>query len=166
MKLAFSFPPTNHFAYGGVHSSTCVHGWNHDNSRAATRWAGGDEQKMRAALFLLLTLRGTPFLYQGDELGLPDAEIPPDRVVDVDGRDPERAPIPWRPPSEDGAGAGFTTGRPWLPITPAAEELNAERQAHDPDSTLALARRLADLRMAEPTLQSGEIGRASCRERV
>ena len=64
--------------------------------------------------------------------------------------------MPWRPPSETGAGAGFTSGRPWLPITPAAEELNAERQAHDADSTLALARRLADLRMAESTLQSGE----------
>ena len=45
---------------------------------------------------MLYALRGTPFVYQGEELGLPDAEIPPDRVVDVDGRDPERAPIPWR----------------------------------------------------------------------
>ncbi len=46
---------------------------------------------------MLYTLRGTPFIYQGEELGLPDATIPPDRVVDVDGRDPERAPIPWTP---------------------------------------------------------------------
>ena len=59
---------------------------------------------------LLLTLRGTPFLFQGDELGLQDVEVPPDRVVDVDGRDPVRAPIPWDPPSAAGPGAGFTTG--------------------------------------------------------
>ena len=70
---------------------------------------------------MLYALRGTPFVYQGEELGLPDAEIPPDRVVDVDGRDPERAPIPWRPPSEAGPGAGFTTGDPWLPLTSRAE---------------------------------------------
>jgi len=126
---------------------------NHDHARVASRFGA---KQARAVLLMLYALRGTPFVFQGEELGLPDAEIPPDRVVDVDGRDPERAPIPWRPPSEDGAGAGFTTGRAWLPITPAAEELNAERQAHDPGSTLALARRLADLRMAEPTLQSGE----------
>ena len=55
---------------------------------------------------MLYALRGTPFIYQGEELGLPDATIPPDRVVDVDGRDPERAPIPWTP---DAPGHGFTT---------------------------------------------------------
>ena len=56
---------------------------------------------------MIYTLRGTPFVYQGEELGLPDAPIPPERVVDVDGRDPERAPIPWTP---DTPGHGFTTG--------------------------------------------------------
>jgi alpha-glucosidase len=101
-------------------------------------------------------LRGTPFVYQGEELGLPDAVIPPGRVVDVDGRDPERAPLPWRPPSQAGPGAGFTTGDPWLPIVEDAEELCVERQAADPDSTLALARRLAWLRREEPVLQSGD----------
>jgi alpha-glucosidase len=55
---------------------------------------------------LICSLRGTPFLYYGQELGLPDAEIPADRVVDVDGRDPERAPMPWRPPAQVGPGAG------------------------------------------------------------
>ena len=57
---------------------------------------------------MLYALRGTPFIYQGEELGLPDAEIPPERVVDVDGRDPERAPIPWTPPSA-GPAYGFST---------------------------------------------------------
>ena len=105
---------------------------------------------------MLYALRGTPFVYQGEELGLPDAEIPPDRVVDVDGRDPERAPIPWRPPSAAGPGAGFTTGEPWLPLVGDAETLNAETQAGDPRSTLALTRRLAALRSATPALQTGE----------
>src|SRR3954470_13528098 len=111
--------------------------------------------RARAALLVLYALRGTPFVYQGEELGLPDAEIPPDRVVDVDGRDPERAPMPWRPPSAAGPGAGFTTGEPWLPFVAEAEVLNAETQAADPGSTLALTRRLAALRRVTPALQSG-----------
>jgi alpha-glucosidase len=131
---------------------------NHDHPRVASRFDvdGLGPRRARAVLLMLYALRGTPFIYQGEELGLPDAEIPPDRIVDVDGRDPERAPIPWRPPSEAGAGAGFTTGEPWLPITGAAERLCVERQAADPDSTLALARRLAWLRRRDPVLQSGE----------
>ena len=63
-------------------------------SRAWPRASAGPTGA-RAAALILYALRGTPFIYQGEELGLPDAEIPPDRVVDVDGRDPERAPIPW-----------------------------------------------------------------------
>ena len=105
---------------------------------------------------MLYALRGTPFIYQGEELGLPDAVVPPDRVIDVDGRDPERAPIPWRPPSEAGPGAGFSDGEPWLPLVEDAESLSVERQAADPRSTLSLARRLAALRAAEPALQGGD----------
>ena len=130
---------------------------NHDHPRVASRFDDGGHGAARArAIGLMLhALRGTPFVYQGEELGLPDAEIPPERVVDVDGRDPERAPIPWRPPSAAGPGAGFTTGEPWLPLTSAAEALNVERQAADPRSTLALYRRLGRLRRATPALQSG-----------
>jgi alpha-glucosidase len=131
---------------------------NHDHSRVATRYDAGTGRGpaiARAAAVLLLTLRGTPFLFQGEELGLPDAPIPPERVVDVDGRDPERAPIPWRPPSAAGPGAGFTTGEPWLPIVPEAERLNAESQSADPDSTLALYRRLIWLRRRSPALRAG-----------
>jgi alpha-glucosidase len=130
---------------------------NHDHSRIATRYddGGSGPARARAAALLLTALRGTPFLYQGDELGLPDAEIPPDRVVDVDGRDPERAPLPWRPPSVAGPGAGFTTGTPWLPVVQDAEFLCVERQAADPRSTLSLVRRLGALRAASPALQSG-----------
>ena len=131
---------------------------NHDHSRIATRYdeGGSGPARARAAALLLTALRGTPFLYQGDELGLPDAEVPPDRVVDVDGRDPERAPLPWRPPSVAGPGAGFTTGDPWLPVGADAERLCVERQAGDPRSTLSLVRRLGALRAASPVLQSGE----------
>jgi alpha-glucosidase len=76
-------------------------------------------------------------------------------VVDVDGRDPERAPIPWAPPSEAGPAAGFSGGEPWLPLVAEAEVLNVERQAADPRSTLSLVRRLAALRAETPALQTG-----------
>jgi alpha-glucosidase len=121
---------------------------NHDHSRLATRLGPA---RARAAAVLLVTLRGTPFVFQGDELGLQDVPIPPDRVVDVDGRDPERAPIPWAA----GAGAGFTAGDAWLPITPDADRVNAAVQADDPGSMLSLYRRLLGLRTAEPALREG-----------
>ena len=122
---------------------------NHDHPRVASRFG---PKQARAVLVMLYALRGTPFIYQGEELALPDAEIPPDRVVDVDGRDPERAPIPWRP----GPGAGFTTGEPWLPLVANADELCAEVQAGDPRSALSLARRLGELREGDEVLQAGE----------
>jgi alpha-glucosidase len=130
---------------------------NHDLPRTASRFdgAGHGPARARAAALLLYALRGTPFVYQGEELGLPDAEIPPDRVVDVDGRDPQRAPIPWAPPSSAGPGAGFSTGEPWLPVVADAERLCVERQAADPRSMLALVRRLAALRGGTPALQTG-----------
>jgi alpha-glucosidase len=131
---------------------------NHDRPRIASRFdepPGLGAARARAALLMLYALRGTPFVYQGEELGLPDAEIPPERVVDVDGRDPERAPIPWRPPSAAGPGAGFTTGEPWLPLVAGAEALAAETQAADQRSTLVLTRRLAALRRDTRALQVG-----------
>jgi alpha-glucosidase len=131
---------------------------NHDHSRVATRFAdapGSGERRARLAALLTTTLRGTPFIYQGEELALPDAEIPPERIVDVGGRDPERAPIPWRRPSQVGPGAGFTTGEPWLPVVAEAERLSVESQQADPDSTLAFVRRLLRLRADVEALQAG-----------
>ena len=130
---------------------------NHDHARAASRFdeAGQGPARARAVLLMLYTLRGTPFVYQGEELGLPDAEIPPERIVDIGGRDPVRAPIPWRPPSVAGPAAGFSSGEPWLPVIADAERLNVESQAMDPASTLSLARRLAELRRRTPALQTG-----------
>jgi alpha-glucosidase len=130
---------------------------NHDHSRMVTRYGGGElgEARSRVAAMLLYTLRGTPFIYQGDELGLPDAEIPPESVVDVDGRDPQRAPIPWEPPSQVGAGGGFSTGRPWLPLVADAERLCVRNQLEDPDSLLSLVRRLSWTRRHDGCLQGG-----------
>jgi alpha-glucosidase len=132
---------------------------NHDHSRVATRFADGDkargQRRARLGAMLTITLRGTPFVYQGDELGLPDATIPPERVVDVDGRDPERAPIPWQPPSRAGTGAGFSTGEPWLPPVAEAEQLAVARQRGDAASTLEFVRRLLGLRAHSDALQRG-----------
>jgi alpha-glucosidase len=131
---------------------------NHDHSRVVTRYAGepgSGERRARVAAVLVCTLRGTPFLYQGQELGLPDAHVPLDRILDVDGRDPERAPMPWRRPSGAGPGAGFTTGVPWLPIVSDAERLSVESQQEDPHSTLAFTRDLLGLRARSEALQAG-----------
>ncbi|MPZ88320.1 MAG: DUF3459 domain-containing protein [Nitriliruptorales bacterium] len=131
---------------------------NHDHPRLATRYDEGGQGAARArvAALLLLTLRGTPFLYQGEELGLPDTTVPPDAIVDVDGRDPARTPLPWEPPSSVGPGAGFTTGNPWLPMTDQAETINVHSQASDPRSMLSLYRRLLRLRLTMPALRSGD----------
>ncbi|MBK3799078.1 DUF3459 domain-containing protein [Azospirillum brasilense] len=130
---------------------------NHDRSRVASRLGRG---QARVAAMLLLTLRGTPTLYQGDEIGMTDVPIPPDRVQDPWeknipglglGRDPVRTPIPW----DGGPQGGFTTGEPWLPLGPDHEQVNVAAQAADPFSMLALHRALLDLRRAGPALSVG-----------
>jgi alpha-glucosidase len=130
---------------------------NHDKSRVASRVGAA---QARVAAMMLLTLRGTPTLYYGDELGMRDVPIPPERVRDPFernvpglglGRDPERTPMQW----DGGHGAGFSTGEPWLPLASDAAEVNVAVQRDDPRSTLALYRRLLALRRAEPALASG-----------
>ncbi len=125
---------------------------NHDHSRTATRYGLG---RARVAAMLVLTLRGTPFVYQGEELGLTDAHVPAEAIVDVDGRDPERAPMPWLPPSQAGPAAGFGEGDPWLPVHQDAERLAAQQQVGDPESFLELYRALIALRRSEPALTVG-----------
>ncbi|XYD11954.1 DUF3459 domain-containing protein (plasmid) [Methylobacterium sp. NMS12] len=110
--------------------------------------------RARGAALLVLTLGGTPFLYNGVELGLEDATPPPDAAPRPDAsaeRDPQRTPMPW----DDTLHAGFTAGEPWLPLGPANLARNAAAQADDPGSTLALYRRLLALRRAEPALVQG-----------
>ncbi|MFL5819323.1 MAG: alpha-amylase family glycosyl hydrolase, partial [Solirubrobacteraceae bacterium] len=130
---------------------------NHDHPRAATRYDadGRGAARARVAAMLLLTLRGTPFLYQGEELGMRDAVVAPEMMVDVDGRDPQRAPLAWEAPSVAGPGCGFTTGCPWLPFAPDSEASNVATQAADPGSTLSLYRRLIWQRRGSPALQGG-----------
>ena len=124
---------------------------NHDVPRHRTRF--GSEAAARAAAVLLLTLRGTPFLYQGEELGLEDAAVPPDRAVDPGGRDGCRAPIPW----DASPGHGWPVP-PWLPWPPEAERRSVERLREDPGSIPHLYRRLLALRRVSPALHAG-----SCR---
>ena len=123
----------------------CWTGSNHDIGRLATRWARGDDARARCALMMLLTLRGTPCLYSGDELALTSGEVPPDRLLDVarPSRDPGRTPMPWT------RAGGWAD--PWLPLVDTTR--NVEEQRADPESTvhftrelIALRRRLADLR--------------------
>jgi alpha-glucosidase len=124
---------------------------NHDRPRHRSRY--GSEAKARAAAVMLLTLRGTPFLYAGEELGLEDAVIPAERVVDPGGRDGCRAPIPWEP----GPGHGWTGEDSWLPWPPEAEERNAARMRDDPKSTARLYRSLLAARRRSPALHLGSL---------
>src|SRR5205807_1933815 len=106
----------------------------------------------RAAAVLLLTLRGTPFMYAGEELGLEDAVIPATRVVDPGGRDGCRAPIPW----DALAGHGWASAEPWLPWPPDADTRNAATLTEDEDSILHLYRRILAARRGSPALSNGE----------
>lgn len=128
---------------------------NHDRPRLAARIG---ERQARIAAMLLLTLRGTPTLYYGDEIGLPQVEIPAGRVHDpvalrvpALGRDGCRTPMQWdRSPH-----AGFSTATPWLPQSPDAETRNVDDQLADPASLLNLYRRLIAVRRAHPALVAG-----------
>ncbi|WP_247236808.1 alpha-amylase family glycosyl hydrolase [Telluribacter sp. SYSU D00476] len=130
---------------------------NHDNVRIASRV--GIEQA-RVAAMLLLTLRGTPTLYYGDELGMRDVPIPPDKVKDPQGlnmpdlnvsRDPARTPMQW----DDSPNAGFTDAEPWLPLSSNYKRVNVTHQRNSEHSILNYYRRLVQLRQQEPALHVG-----------
>jgi alpha-glucosidase len=136
-------------------------GSNHDMSRLATRWGAGIEEKARLALVVLLCLRGTPVLYQGDEIGLPDVEVRQERLRDplgvrywpaYAGRDPMRTPMPWHP----GPGGGFTEPgvEPWLPLG-HPDGVTVAEQRDDRESTLHLVRDLIAIRRSRPDLATG-----------
>jgi alpha-glucosidase len=144
---------------------------NHDQPRHASRLAAsidapdGDRDAIaKAAATLLLTMRGTPFMYYGEEIGMGDVAIPPDESVDPPAsrvemdfewwdRSRARTPLPWA----TGRGAGFTSGRPWLRLGPDSATRNVAAQRMDPDSVLACYRRLLTARRALPSLQDGSI---------
>lgn len=138
---------------------------NHDVVRARSRWgdeAAGDDFA-RLLMGLLLCLRGTIFLYQGDELGLPQAEVPYERLQDPEGirfwpdslgRDGCRTPMPWK---HDVANAGFSPTEPWLPVDIRHSALAVDRQVADPASTLSATRRFIAFRKSSSALRLGEI---------
>jgi alpha-glucosidase len=134
---------------------------NHDTQRIASRWAQNDERRIRQLLALLLTLRGTVFLYQGEELGLDESEILFEQLQDPygkahwprnKGRDGCRTPMPWLRQKPN---AGFSTAEPWLPVNPAHQLRAVDVQEKDQDSCLNLTRRLLAMRQANSVLRLG-----------
>ena len=125
---------------------------NHDHPRTVTRYDRGrpGSPRARIAAMMLLTLRGTPFLYYGEEIGMSDVPVPRERWQDPVGRDPCRTPMRWEP----GRTAGFTTGEPWLPVGDP-DEGNVETQRADPSSMLSLYRSLIWLRRRSSALRWG-----------
>jgi alpha-glucosidase len=144
---------------------------NHDQPRQASRLAGSAgiddiDGVAKAAALVLLTLRGTPFLYYGEEIGMVDVPIPADEIVDPPARraspefpwwnrDQARTPMAW----SGGPGAGFTTGRPWIRIGDDHLRRNVAAQIGDPDSVLASYRRILAVRRATTALRAGSFRR-------
>jgi alpha-glucosidase len=144
---------------------------NHDQPRHASRLSGPlgataetQDAIARAAAILLLTVRGTPFLYYGEELGMGDVPIPTEESIDAPAarvgpgfswwdRSAARTPMPWRP----GLGAGFTSGTPWLRIGPDADLRNVTAQSREPASVLGTYQRILATRRALAPLQDGAI---------
>ena len=136
---------------------------NHDAPRAVSRWAEPAHRGAcaRTAMLLLVSLRGNIFLYQGEELGLPQATLAfadlkdPEAITNwpqILGRDGARTPMPW---AAHAANGGFSSGRPWLPVAESHLPLAVDRQEAEPNSQLALARRLIALRNRFPALRNG-----------
>jgi len=141
---------------------------NHDVERVVDRWGkamGPGVQPARLApqlAAMICSLRGATCLYQGEELGLGEAEVPFEALQDpygiafwpnFKGRDGCRTPMPW----SDAPQAGFSSARPWLPVPEAHRALNVQRQEADADSALARLRRFLHWRRQQPTLRWGDI---------
>ncbi|MDM0115527.1 alpha glucosidase [Variovorax sp. J22R133] len=139
---------------------------NHDVARVATRWNDGgpaDARRNRMWLTLLLSLRGSASVYQGEELGFPEADVPFELLQDpygrafwpeFKGRDGCRTPMAWRADAPHG---GFTTGTPWLPVSPAHLPLAIDAQSSDPGSMLNYSRALLRWRRGQPLLRLGDM---------
>lgn len=132
---------------------------NHDQPRIASRIGAA---QARAAAMLLLTLRGTPTIYYGEEIGMVDGRIAPEQVQDPaeknqpgigQGRDPERTPMLW----DASPNAGFTKGEPWLPVNADFSNCNVSSETADARSMLSLYRKLLEVRRQHPALHAGEI---------
>lgn len=147
------------FDAAGVWPTTVMS--NHDLPRAATRYGRGEDDLLpRIALTILLTVRGTPFLYQGEEIAMRDIPLTRADVQDpagkpywpfYKGRDGCRSPMQW----DDSPYAGFSTVRPWLKVHPNYRQRNVAAQQKDPHSTFHFTRTLIALRRAHPALRRG-----------
>jgi alpha-glucosidase len=164
-----------HFSAGAFRR--CVEGWeqllheeawpayalsNHDQVRAISRHdkRGQSDQRARVLAMMFLTLRGTPFIYYGEEIGMKNLKLPKKLLKDPVGikwyplpvgRDGERTPMQWNGET----GAGFSTGKPWMPIGPEVESRNVAVQKEDKNSLLNFYRKMIWLRKNTPTLQDG-----------
>ncbi len=138
---------------------------NHDVERVASRWTDNEPDAQSAKLFAILlgSLRGAVCLYQGDELGLPQANVPFESLRDpyginfwpvYKGRDGCRTPMPWR---QEAPHAGFSEASPWLPVDPRHLELAVDRQQGDPDSVYQCVRGFLHFRKRQPALLKGDL---------
>jgi alpha-glucosidase len=136
---------------------------NHDQPRFASPERAGREQA-KVGMLMLLTLRGTPTIYYGEEIGMVDVPVatadardPLEHREPGRGRDGCRSPMQW----DASPNAGFTApdSTPWLPLAPDADTVNVAGQAEDPDSILSLTRRLLRLRKEHPVLNLGDFER-------
>ena len=155
------------FEHVGAESWACWALSNHDCKRLATRWGGADPAPalLRQAAALQLSLRGSVCIYQGDELGLPEAEIAFEDVRDpygitmwpeFKGRDGCRTPFPWEADAPDlGFGTAASGARPWLPYVQAHRALAADRQQADAGSLMHFVRHLLHWRSGQPALVRG-----------
>ncbi|WP_052452182.1 alpha-glucosidase [Noviherbaspirillum autotrophicum] len=145
-------------------SAACYAMSNHDKPRVASRWQHGRDRDATARehLALLFAMRGDICLYQGEELGLPQSDVPFERLQDpfgisfwpkFKGRDGCRTPMPWN----NALHGGFSKAEPWLPVDPIHVDMNVEHQESDAHSTLRFAREMIALRNARPELHKGNI---------
>jgi alpha-glucosidase len=158
LHLAFNFP----FMFAGLDSAALADivaqthellppvAWpvwalsNHDVARFPTRICDEDDERVKCALLFLLGLRGTPVLYYGDEIGMRQVEIPPERVLDVHERDGARTPMPW---------GDADWGDPWLPL--GGNVASVAKQREEPGSVLRFCRELLALRQGREDIVSG-----------
>ncbi|MCL1911157.1 MAG: alpha-glucosidase [Leptospirales bacterium] len=175
LNLAFDFSPiyakfsSDSFLKSLIYwyRSVPSEGWpchvfsNHDKSRAFNRLAKGSSQRAKLLAALLLTQRGTPFIYYGEEIGLANGKITKQGVKDpagknlwpfYKGRDPFRCPMQW----DRSVYAGFSEKRPWLPVNENSREVNVYMQDDHPSSILSFYRRLINLRRKESAFHAGD----------
>jgi alpha-glucosidase len=136
---------------------------NHDNPRSATRYVRGEEdERLKVAAAMHLTMRGTPFLYYGEEIGMRDIKLARDLIKDPvgqrywpfhKGRDGCRAPMQWS--AAPNAGFSPLGVETWLPVHPNFKTRNVMNQQADPDSLLNWYKRLVEARKTHPALRSG-----------